>query len=101
MSENLKSLPEFYQKEIEKAIKILKENGAKEVFLFGSMVNGKFHENSDIDLAVKGLQEKNFFKVASILNFELKNQIDLVDLDDKENRFSQMILKLGGLLKVG
>ena len=40
-------------------------------------------------------------KVASILMFELENEIDLIDLDDKENRFSQMLLEKGGLLKVG
>ena len=33
--------------------------------------------------------------------FELENEFDLIDLDDKENRFSQMILNVGGLLKVG
>lgn len=99
--ENLQNLPQSYQKDIEKAIKILKENGAKEVFIFGSIANGKFNENSDIDIAVKGLEEREFFKVASILNFEFENEIDLVDLDDKENRFAQVILKLGGLLKVG
>lgn len=33
--------------------------------------------------------------------FELENEIDLIDLDDKENRFSQMLLKVGVLLKIG
>lgn len=101
MSENLQNLPKTYQEDIKKAIEILKENGAKEVFVFGSIVNGKINENSDIDIAVKGLKEEEFFRVASILNFELENEIDLVDLDDKTNRFAQMILELGGLLKVG
>ena len=62
---------------------------------------GKFNQNSDIDIAVRGLNEKDFYRVASILMFELENEIDLIDLDDKENRFSQMLLKVGGLLKVG
>lgn len=101
MSENLQNLPKTYQEDIKKAIEILKENGAKEVFVFGSIVNGKINENSDIDIAVKGLKEEEFFRVASILNFELENEIDLVDLDDKKNRFAQMLLELGGLLKVG
>lgn len=101
MINKLHNLPNSYQKDIQKATKILKENGAKEVFIFGSLANGKFNENSDIDIAVKGLDEKNFYKVASILMFELKNEFDLIDLDDKENRFSQMLLKVGGLLKVG
>ena len=88
-------------KSIKKAIEILKAHGAKEVFIFGSIANGKFNENSDIDIAVKGIAEKEFFKVASILMFELNNEFDLIGLDDKENRFSQMLLKVGGMVKVG
>ncbi len=99
--EKLNNLPISYQQDITKATKILKENGAKEVFIFGSIANGKFDENSDIDIAVKGLNERDFYKVASILMFEMENEFDLIDLDDKGNRFSQMLLKVGGLLKVG
>ncbi len=101
MENNLINLPYSYQLDIKKAIKILKENGAKEVYIFGSLANGKFNENSDIDIAVKGLNSKDFYRVASILMFELENEFDLIDLDDKENRFSQMLLNVGGLLKVG
>lgn len=101
MEEKLSDLPNSYRNDIKKATKILKENGAKEVFIFGSIANGKFNENSDIDIAVKGISEKDFYKVAGILMFELENEFDLIDLDDKENRFSQMLLRIGGLLKVG
>lgn len=99
--DNLSNLPNSFRDDIKKATQILKENGAKEVYIFGSIANGKFNENSDIDIAVKGLEKKDFYKVASILMFELENEFDLIDLDDKENRFSQMILSVGGLLKVG
>ena len=99
--EDLKQLPIEYQEDIKKAVKILKENGAKEVFVFGSIANGKFNENSDIDIAVKGINEKDFYRIAGILMFELENEIDLIDLDDKENRFSQMLLKIGRFVKVG
>ena len=95
------NLPLTYQEDIKKAIKILKENGAKEVYIFGSIANGKFNENSDIDIAIRGLKESEFYKVASILMFELEHEFDLIDLDDKANDFSQMISKVGGLLKVG
>ena len=78
-----------FHDQTEEHIQILKENGATEVFIFGSLANGKFNENSDIDIAVKGLKGQEFYKVASILMFELENQFDLIDLDDKENRFSQ------------
>ena len=99
--DKFKNLPSYYKEDIEKAVKILKENGAKEAFIFGSIVNGKFNENSDIDIAVKGLKPEKFYKVASILMFELDKEFDLIDLDDNENNFSQMLLKVGGLLKVG
>ncbi len=101
MEEKLNNLPTSYKEDIKKATKILKENGANEVFIFGSIANGKFNENSDIDIAVRGINEKDFYRVAGILMFELENEFDLIDLDDKENRFSQMLLKVGGLLKVG
>ena len=86
MVDKLSNLPYSYQEDIKKATQI---------------ANGKFNENSDIDIAVKGLNEKDFYKVASILMFELENEFDLIDLDDKQNRFSQMLLRVGGLLKVG
>lgn len=99
--EKLENLPISYKRDIKKAIKILKENNSKEIFIFGSIVNGNYNEYSDIDIAVRGLSQDKFYKVASILLFELENEFDLIDLDDKQNRFSQMLLKIGGLLKVG
>lgn len=97
---NLKELPNEYQEDIKKTIKILKENGATEVFIFGSVVNGNFNENSDIDIAIKGIKQEEFYKIASILMFEIQKEIDLVDLDDETDRFSQIILKNGNLIRV-
>lgn len=99
--EKLENLPISYKRDIYKAIKILKENNSKEIFIFGSLVNGNYNENSDIDIAVRGLSQDKFYKVASILLFELEKEFDLIDLDDEQNRFSQILLKIGALLKVG
>ena len=93
-------IPTSYKKDIEKAVKILKENGASEVYIFGSLANGKFNKNSDIDIAVKGLKKDKFFYVASILLFELTNKFDLVDLDE-DSSFSNLLVEKGGMLKVG
>ena len=41
MTEKLRDLPYSYQEDIKKATQILKDNGAKEVFIFGSIANGK------------------------------------------------------------
>ena len=99
--DKINNLPYSYQEDIKKAIQILKDNGATEIFIFGSIAKGNINENSDIDIAIKGIHAKDFYRVASVLMFELENKFDLIDLDDKENRFSQMLLKVGGLLKVG
>ncbi len=56
---NLKELPVEYQEDIKKAVKILKENGATEIFIFGSIVNGNFNKNSDIDIAIRGIKQEN------------------------------------------
>lgn len=101
MKNVIEKLPSLYRKDIERAIEILKKSGAKEIYIFGSIVNGNTNNNSDIDLAVKGIYQDDFYKVLSVLYFELKNNVDLVDLDDKENRFSKMLLESGELLKVG
>lgn len=97
----LENLSISYKRDIKKAIKILKENNLKEIVIFGSLVNGNYNEISDIDISVRGLSQDKFYKVASILLFELENEFDLIDLDDEQNRFSQILLKIGELLKVG
>lgn len=99
--EKLENLQISYKRDIKKAIKILKGNNSKEIFIFGSLVNGNYNENSDIDIAVRGLSQDKFYKVASILLFELEKEFDLIDLDDEQNRFLQILLKIGALLKVG
>ena len=45
MVDKLGDLPYSYQEDIKKATRILKENGATEVFIFGSIANGKFNKN--------------------------------------------------------
>ena len=45
MEEKIEKLPISYKGDIKRAIEILKENGAKEVFIFESIANGKFTVN--------------------------------------------------------
>jgi len=93
MSEKLRLL-------IEQAAQILKEAGAREVYLFGSAASGKHTEESDIDLAVSGLPPEVFFKSMSQVGDILKLPFDLVDLDE-ENPFTRYLKKRGELIRVG
>ena len=100
MSDIVKTFPEKFRADIEKAIKILKEHGCKDIYIFGSLADGTHDMHSDIDIAVMGLDPQLFLKVSSKLMFELDSSFDLIELDDEENRFAQFILKQGELVKV-
>jgi predicted nucleotidyltransferase len=94
------NVPVKYREDIEKATNLLKNEGCKSVFLFGSMVTGKIHGNSDIDIGISGLPPNKFFRVYANLDRELSNKIDLVDFD-LQNDFFVLLNSLGEVIKLG
>ncbi|GKT09537.1 nucleotidyltransferase domain-containing protein [Desulforhabdus sp. TSK] len=52
-------------KRAEEACRYLCRLGARESFIFGSLVTGGFGEHSDIDLAVSGLPREHIYRVES------------------------------------
>ena len=97
---NIQAIPEKYQEDIKKATVLLKKEGCEEVFLFGSMVTGSFHQNSDIDIGIKGLPPKRYFRVYASLDKELSNKVDLVDFDLNKD-FYNLLSSLGEITKIG
>jgi len=61
------------------------------LLLFGSSIDSN-REANDIDLAVEGLSESQFFKFYSELIFNLSKPVDLVDIG-KASRFKDMIVE--------
>jgi predicted nucleotidyltransferase len=94
------NIPQRYRTDIEKAAGLLKKEGCKTVYLFGSMVTGKIHQNSDIDIGIKGLPAEKFFKVYSKLYMDLDNKVDLVDFD-YDNQFFSLLEKIGEIVEIG
>ena len=94
------NIPEKYREDIKKAHFFLKNEGCKSVFLFGSLVTGNIHDNSDIDIGIKGLPPEKFFKVYSKLYMNLNNEFHLVDFD-YENDFYSLLSKHGEVVEVG
>ena len=92
-------IPENYQKDIRKARNLLKKEGCKSVFLFGSMVTGNFHEDSDIDIGIMGLPPKKFFRVYANLDRESSKKIDLVDFDSRRD-FYALLNSLGEVVEL-
>lgn len=85
---------------LKKITYILKDEGCKEVFLFGSNVTGRSHENSDIDIGIKGLQPSKFLSVYARLDNEIDEKIDFVDFDEQSSFFS-FLDSIGELKKIG
>jgi len=96
----LSQIPESYISDLQKAASILKEAGCTEVYVFGSLADGTASDDSDIDIAVKGLPKESYFKLGGRLMMELSHRFDLIDLDDNESRFALHIQKKGGLVRV-
>lgn len=81
MTHNPANIPEMYQKDVQLATQILKESGCSQVFVFGSLASGKTRRDSDIDLAVQGCPEGQYFRILGRLLLELDHPVDLVLLD--------------------
>ena len=71
------------------------------VFLFGSLANGNFNENSDIDIAVvKDFLDDNYWEITKKLNRltrNIDNRIEPVLLQPQDNQsgFLLTVLKSG------
>jgi predicted nucleotidyltransferase len=94
------NIPQKYKKDIEIATDLLKNEGCQSIYLFGSLVTGKDHEESDIDIGIRGLPKGKFFDVYSRLYFDLENKIDLVDFDANADLYS-MLNRIGELVQIG
>ena len=92
-------LPEEIEKDINIAKEILLREGVLEIYIFGSLVEGEFTENSDIDIATIGLREDRYFKIYGELLEKMNRDFDLVGLD-YENDFSKMIKETGKFERV-
>jgi len=93
-------LPPDFQKDIQRAVEILKESGCTDVFLFGSLQEGKIREGSDIDIAIRGCPRGKFFYIFGKLLLALNHSIDLVNLDNQD-AFTRYLEKEGRLLQIG
>ena len=85
---------------LNKISSILKDEGCKEVFLFGSHVTGRANEFSDIDIGIRGLAPSKFFATYARLESEIPEKIDFVDFDE-QTAFYNFLRSIGELRKIG
>jgi predicted nucleotidyltransferase len=94
------NINEEVKPEVEEVVAVLKENGCKKIYLFGSIVKGKFKKTSDIDVAISGLEPRKFIMVYSKIMMKVDRKVDLIDLDDTDDYFVKNILKKEELVEV-
>ena len=81
------------------AIHLGKKYKLEKVYLFGSLVNkNNFHKDSDIDLAVIGLDSKEYLDAWGELEKVLNHSFDLVQLEKANNSLKKIIEEEGILL---
>lgn len=96
----LEGLPDSFRSDIETAIAVLTSLGAREVFVFGSVVSREQGVvPRDIDIGVSGLPQERFFRAYGRLMMQLVHDVDLVDLDD-DGTFVQVLKDTGHLERV-
>jgi predicted nucleotidyltransferase len=94
------NIPSRYQKDIDIATNFLKNEGCQSIYLFGSLVTGKIHKNSDIDIGIKGLPPEKFIRVYAKLGNNVSNTVDLVDFDENE-KFYNLLNSLREIVEIG
>ena len=93
-------LPEPIRSDVSHAIEVLKSLGARDVYLFGSVLTQAAAESiGDIDFAVSGLPPRSFFRAYGALIMSMKMPFDLVDLDN-ESAFVRALREEGRLERV-
>ncbi len=93
------TLPEEVKRDLSIAAEILKREGCREVYVFGSTARGTSTSSSDLDVAIVGLAKERFFSAYGKLLSSLERRIDLVALD-YGTEFGELIRKSGALTRV-
>jgi len=72
--------------------------GVEKVVLFGSVIDGRFGEASDIDLGVEGLEKEKYIKALVEAESMAGFPVDIKPLEDVRESFRERIRKTGKVL---
>jgi predicted nucleotidyltransferase len=73
---------------------VLPQFGVDEAYVFGSLAQpGRYHERSDIDIAVQWKEEGSFFDMAAEVSRRLGQDVDILSLE--KLHFADMVKREG------
>jgi predicted nucleotidyltransferase len=70
-------IPEPFRDDVMAAMAVLRDYGAHEVYVFGSLASTTWHDDSDIDLAVTGIDPRQFLKAYALASRPLTHELDV------------------------
>jgi predicted nucleotidyltransferase len=77
------------------ARRLRRQAGVRRVLVFGSLVRGKLHEQSDIDLAVEGLDPRRYFEALAQVQDLGPFEVQLAPLEHCRPHIRAAILREG------
>ncbi len=80
--------------------RVLQSEGARQVYVFGSVGAGTSSDDSDVDFAVEGLPPDRYFRAVGRLMLALRREVDVVALES-DAPFVQRLKESGTLRRVG
>jgi len=83
------------------ARKLVKDFGAKKVYLFGSLIDNTFTDGSDIDLVMEGVETIDYLKAIATLEGINGFSVDLLNFESCPAAIKERILKYGKVLFCG
>ena len=90
------NIPDNYKEEIATAVKTLKQNGCKKVFLMGDMLTGRLIENfSRIELVLMGIEPSRFYSVCALAYRDMDPETMFYDISDIAHIYKSLISRNG------
>ena len=80
---------------------LVDEFGATRIVLFGSLLSGRLEQQSDVDLAVRGIAPARYFDALARVTEILGRDVDLVELDRASASLLRRIRETGEVLHAG
>ena len=86
-----------FKLELATIVDISKEYNAEKVFLFGSCLES-IKDARDIDIAVAGINPREFFNYYGKVAFAVKDEVDIVDLHGISKHLYKRIISDGRII---
>lgn len=90
--------PDNIRQDLLEASSILRNYGAQKIILYGSLARGNYRADSDIDICVEGLPDKNYFRAFAECLMKGRRRISVLDLHNTRGYFRERILDEGKII---